>query len=65
MKHVRQTLLLVLPVALLTGCACKTGDRYLDRCGCGDVIQAYRDWDHAHPDWEIPLKNLWCDRDRR
>jgi hypothetical protein len=52
-------------VALLTGCACKTGDRYLDRCGCGDVIQAYRDWDHAHPDWEIPLKNLWCDRDRR
>jgi hypothetical protein len=58
--------LLVTALALLTlaGCACKPG-KYQDRCGCGDVVEAYRDWDHAHADWQVPTKNWWCDRERR
>ncbi len=62
--HAAKLLVCVLALAMLSGCACKPG-KYEDRCGCGDVVEAYREWDHTHADWQVPTKNWWCDRERQ
>lgn len=56
----------VLPVLLLLcagACATRYGTREeTGRLGCLDPIEAYRDWDHAHADWDqnIKIPNFWC-----
>jgi hypothetical protein len=53
-------------VLALAGCAAKSDHGlYESDPRCHDVVEAYRDWDHSHRDYQIPTKNWWCETDRR
>jgi hypothetical protein len=54
--------LVVAALVALSGCA-SNPERHTHSPGCFDIVEAYRDWDHTHTDYQIRTKNWWCEQD--